>query len=224
MTTPISGPPSIPGMSEFLVSAIVAFAFAGVCGCAPQVHSFMAEPNVICIGSSSKLTWAASTDGTLSSTPVVEPPRQVTANGGLSVAAATTTRFHLEVSNLFGSDGRDVDVSVLASPEVKVLGQSVADPSAGCDASNLWVTAVAPANFWDSRLKVGLVSSTDNRSYHLEHAGRVTDVTPGKPSNAFAGLDVSGPWRLVTPLAAGEACGHQTPPSLMIGVAAACQP
>ena len=62
-----------------------------------------------------------------------------------------TTKYRVDVKNLFGKDAREVDVSVPANQSVPV-GQSVADPSAGCNDTSVWVTAVAPTVFVGSAL------------------------------------------------------------------------
>lgn len=194
-------------------------------GCGPNVSAFAAKPNVICSGSQTRLSWDATKGGTLTASPPTSGTGSVESQGSVMVAPTTTTRFHLEVSSLFGQDGRDVDVSVLAASDApKPIGRSVADPSASCDGSGVSVTAVAPLEFWDPKLRVGHVVSQDGRRYHIEHAGRSGDVAPGAPSDAFQGTDVSGEWKLKTPLESDEACGKKLPRSLMVGVAAACSP
>lgn len=207
---------------SFLISVAIGLL---PCACGPKVNSFSAEPNVICAGSKSRLTWDATTGGTLASSPETAGIGPVEKKGAVTVSPMKTTRFHLEVSTLFGRDGRDVDVSVQTAPsDTKTLGQSLADPSAGCDATSVWVTAVAPPNFWDAKFRVGSVASPDGRRYHVVHAGRSADVTPDAPSDAFQGVEVSGDWLLKSRLTDGEACGQKTPRSLMISVSAACSP
>jgi hypothetical protein len=152
-------------------------------------------------------------------------PRMVDETGSLRVVPVENTKFHLEVSNLFGHDGRDADVTVNTSPgPPKPLGESVADPSAGCDRTNVWVTAKAPADFWDTRLKVARIGSHDGRTYTVEHAGISSAISTDRPSSAFATQAVAGPWKLTTPLVAGEVCGHNTPKTLVIDLYPTCAP
>lgn len=189
------------------------------------MNSFKAEPNEICRGSQVRLTWDASKAGTLAATPTIAGMGPVASHGNQLVAPAATTHFHLEVSNLFGHAGRDVDVAVQDTSNLsKTLSRSMADSSADCDAKSFWVTAVAPPDFWDQKLKVGRVSSADGRRYHVEHAGTAGDVAPGAPSDAFNGVAVSGDWKLTTPVGAGEECHKNGPRSLMIEIIAACSP
>jgi hypothetical protein len=190
--------------------------------CGPKITTFNAEPNVICGGSRVHLSWDATSPGSITASSPTEGIGDIDKHGELWVNPKATTRFHLEVSNIFGRDARDVDVSVSQPAESKVLGQSVADASAACDVNGISVTVVAPAGFWDPKLRVAKVTSSDGRPYHVEHDGRAGDVTPSASSNAFDGAEVAGEWKLRTPLADGESCGKKLPRSLMIGLAPTC--
>jgi len=113
---------------------------------------------------------------------------------------------------------------VSAPAEAKPIGASVADPSTTCDGHTLAVSVDAPAAAWDARIQVASVglAAGVNRTYHVEHAGRSADISPGAPSTVFAGLPVQGSWRLSTPLAPTEVCGRNVPRSLIIEVASTC--
>jgi hypothetical protein len=192
-------------------------------GCAPTIDSFRAEPNVICRGSTVRLSWVASTGGQLSSRPPTGALGNVPKEGSVDVSPEKPTTFRLDVSSLFGRASHEAGVDVRDVPSVpKQIGQSVADPSAGCDTASVWVTDNVPADFWDPQLRVGTVASSDSRSYHVEHGGKVGDVNPSTPSTAFAGLPVAGPWKLTTPLLPGEACGKNVPRNLVVDVYATC--
>ncbi len=208
------------GAALFVLGVCLASA---VGGCAPTIESLRVEPNVICRGSTVHLSWAASTGGRLSSRPLINTLGRVPKEGSLDVSPETTTTFRLDVSSLFSHKSDEVSVDVHDVPSApKQIGQSVADPSAGCDTTSVWVTDNVPADFWDPQLRVGSVASKDSRSYHIEHDGTVGDVTPGTPSTAFAGLPVAGPWKLTTPLLPGEACGRNVPRNLVVEVSATC--
>jgi hypothetical protein len=194
-------------------------------GCSPGIHSFRAEPNVICNGGQATLTWAASTDGTLSSTPADSTLGPVAATGTRAVTPAATTTYRLSVARWGKTAFRDVGIEVVSAPaESKPIGASVADPSTTCEGNTLAVTVNAPASAWDARIQVATVgvAAGVNRTYHVEHAGRSADVAPGAPSTAFAGLPVQGDWRLSTPLTGSEACGRNVPRSLIVDVASTC--
>ena len=196
-------------------------------GCSAGIYEFRAEPNVICAGSQTTLTWSATTDGTLSAVPADASLGPVAANGTRAVSPAGPTTYRLTVKRLWKSATRDVAVEVVAAPsEVKQIGASVADPSTTCAGNTLALTVTAPAADWDARIKVarvGLIAGV-NRTYSVEHAGRSADVAPGAPSTAFAGLPVQGSWRLSTPLGPSEACGRNVPRSLIIEVSSTCAP
>jgi hypothetical protein len=140
------------------------------------------------------------------------------------VHPVVTTKYRLDVKNLFGAVAAEVDVNVPANQSV-AIGQSVADASAGCDDKSVWVTAVAPPVSWDSHLTVGDITSLDPRAYHVEHAGLSGDLPAGARSDAFKGTPVTGAWKLVAALAAGEKCGTPSAPrTLGINVFSACNP
>jgi len=195
-----------------------------VLGCSPGIQSFRAEPNVICSGAPTTLSWNASDDGTLSSTPPDATLGPVPAIGTRAVTPAAATTYRLTVKSGWKTVSRDLGVEVVSVPEAKTIGASVADPSTTCEGNTLAVTVTAPASAWDARIQVatvGLAPGVD-RTYHIEHAGRSADVSAGAPSAAFAGLPVQGSWRLSTPLAPTEACGRNVPRSLIIEVASTC--
>jgi len=195
-------------------------------GCAPNIHAFRAEPNVVCSGGRTTLTWSASSDGSLSAVPADSTLGAVDANGTRAVTPAVPTTYRLTVKHLGKSVSRDAGVEVLVAPgEARQIGASVADPSATCEAGTLAVTVNAPASAWDPHIQVTSVGLTTgvNRTYRVEHAGRSAEVAPGAPSAAFAGLPVQGDWRLSTALAAPEACGRNVPRSLIIDVASTCE-
>lgn len=194
--------------------------------CAPSIYTFHAAPRRICSGDSVKLDWNASKAGTISAKPQQPTPGEVPAQGSASLIPTSSARFHLEVSNLWGSAGRDNDVEVLAGRSLPV-GQSVADPSATCAGGTLAVTALAPADAWSAQAVVGDVTtlSEDKHRYHIEHAGVKVDLSPGQVSQAFKGTKVAGTWALSLTLLDGEKCGTPTVPrNLGIQLVAACNP
>jgi hypothetical protein len=199
--------------------------FTAALGCTPSIHAFRAEPNVVCSGGPTTLTWSASSDGSLSAVPTDPTLGPVDANGTRAVTPAVPTTYRLTIKRLWKSVSRDAGVEVLVSPrEARQIGASVADPSTTCEAGTLAVTVSAPASAWDPHIQVtsvGLPSGV-SRTYRIAHGGRSAEVAPGAPSAAFAGLPVQGDWRLSTALVAPEACGRTVPRSLIIDVASTC--
>jgi hypothetical protein len=195
-------------------------------GCSPGIQAFRAAPNVICGGGQATLTWIASDDGTLSSIPPDATLGPVSATGTRAVTPSAPTTYRLTVTRWGKAAFREIGVEVVSAPvEAKAIGASVADPSTTCDGHTLAITVDAPASAWDARIQVAAVglAAGVNRTYHVEHAGRSADISPGAPSALFAGLAVQGSWRLSTPLAPTEACGRNVPRSLIIEVASTCQ-
>ena len=210
-------------MSRPLTSVLAAAAL----GCTPGISGFRAEPNVICKGSQTTLTWTATNDGALSAIPADASLGPVAATGSRAVAPAVSTTYRLTVTRLGKTASSQVGVEVVTAPvEAKPIGASVADPSTTCEGNTLALTVTAPASDWDPHIQVAsvAVAAGVTRATHVEHAGRAADVAPSAPSTVFAGLPVQGDWRLSTALAAGEACGRNVPRSLIIDVASTCGP
>jgi hypothetical protein len=196
------------------------------CACGPRISEFRAQPNVACANTPIVLRWNASTSGTLSSRPASASLGEVTGSGNLTVTPTVTTNYRLDVKNLFGRAHAEVDVVVKSVPnEWTPIGQSVADPSAGCDDKSVWVTANPPPELWDPRISAGNIASADGRAYRVEHGGRVVEVAPQTPSPAFADIPLFGPWKLTTALRPGEICGTETAPNnLLINIQTKCMP
>ena len=197
-----------------------------LCTCsAPAIYSFHASPNKICEGDSVTLDWSASKEGTISAQPAQHAPGKVPAKGSASLVPTSSARFHLEVSNSWGSAGRDDDVELLSGRSMPI-GQSVADPSATCSGSTLSVTALlATTDTWSAHAVVGGVTTLaeDKHRYHVEHAGLKLDLAPGDLSQVFKGTPVAGAWALSLTLLDGEKCGAESVPhNLGIQLVAAC--
>jgi hypothetical protein len=211
--------------SRLLPSALFFICVCVGLGCSPGIASFRAEPNVVCSGSPTTLSWTASHDGTLSAVPADAALGAVGESGTQAVTPAAATTYRLTVKRLWKTVTREVGVEVITAPsEAKQIGASVADPSTTCEANTLALTVTAPASAWDPHIQitsVALVAGV-NRTYVVEHAGRSATLAPGAPSNAFAGLPVQGNWRLSTPLGPTEACGRNVPRSLLIDVSSTC--
>jgi len=211
--------------APLLVVGSSLFVAVAVAGCTPSINNFRAEPNVICKGAQTTLTWTATAGGTLAAVPPDASLGVVASTGSQAVAPAATTTYRLTVTHLGKSTWREVGVEVVTAPtESKQIGASVADPSTTCQEGTLALTVTAPAADWDPHIVVAGVAVTAgvNRAYHVEHAGRAADIAPGAPSTAFAGLPVQGSWRLSTPLGPTEACGRNVPRSLIIDVSSTC--
>ena len=221
MTHPVMRATLRDGRHGTLACALVAAAM----GCSAGIYEFRAEPNVICAGSQTTLTWAATTDGTLSAVPADASLGPVAANGTRAVSPAGPTTYRLTVKRLWKTASRDAAVEVVVAPsEAKQIGASVADPSTTCEGNTLALTVTAPEADWDPRIKVarvGLIAGV-NRTYNVGHGDVVAEIAPGAPTTAFAGLPVQGTWHLSTPLEPGEACGRKVPRSLIIEVWSTC--
>jgi hypothetical protein len=194
--------------------------------CAPSISSFRAEPNGTCAGAPATLSWAASTDGNLSSSTNDIAKEKVAASGQRSVSPSATSRYHLEVRRFCRTRFKDVDVQVVAPGAPTELAGTVADPSTKCEGRTLSTTITAPPAAWAPQLHAGRVklAAGVRRAYHVEHLGRAADVVPGDGTADFAALPVQGEWKLTTPLGPTEECGRKVPRSLVILVEPTCAP
>jgi hypothetical protein len=196
-------------------------------GCSPAIYTFTALPNQSCPGTPLTLSWNASKEGKISTQPGGFSYATPTARGSTALATPKgTTRFHFEVNNLWGSAARDADVTV-PTGSVLAIGGSVADPSATCADGKLSVTAKAPAEYWQSQLRVLRITTlqADPHSYRVEHGGKQAELTPGATSDALAGTVAGGDWKLTVSLMGDEQCGSPTVPlNLGVRLTTACTP
>src|SRR3954466_2394915 len=82
-------------------------------GCSPAIYSFAALPNESCPDSPVVLSWHASNAGEISSKPAGFSYATPSPEGSTTTPTPkVTTRYHLEVHNLWGSAARDADVTV----------------------------------------------------------------------------------------------------------------
>jgi hypothetical protein len=200
--------------------------FLNTLGCTPQVKKFAVVPRDICVGTPVVVSWQSKGNALLSAQPLVDGAALgvVPASGSITVIPKQTTLFRLDVKRGFNSTSAKQEVKVRDTDSTpKTIGQSVADPSAGCNQKSVWVTD--NATHWDPKLHVVRVVSHDGRRYHVEHQNHTGNVSATAPSTAFAGTSVNGKWLLKTALKPGEECGQASGPrSLMIDVYTTCEP
>jgi hypothetical protein len=215
-----------PTKSRACSFSVLCIVFLNTIGCTPQVTEFAAQPQDICTGTPVIIRWQVKGNAVLSSQPLIADAALgvVPASGSITVVPKKTTLFHLDVKRGFKSTAAEQEVKVIDSDSApKTIGQSLADPSAGCDQTSVWVTD--NATHWDPKLRVVRVVSHDGRRYHIEHQGHSGDVSATVPSTAFSGTSVKGKWLLKMELKHGEACGTASiPRSLMVDVYTACEP
>jgi hypothetical protein len=184
------------------------FLMLACAGCAPTICDFTALPNESCPGQPVTLSWKASKEGQISSaagfsfaTPNVEGSTQIQ-------TPTATTRYHLEVKNLWGSAARDADVTVPAGTAIPIGGSLTDDNAPTCANGTLTLTAKPPPEMWSSQLVVAQLTTleADKHAYHVAHGGKQADLAPGATSDALAGTVVGGDWRLSVTLIGNEKC------------------
>ena len=133
----------------------------------------------------------------------------------------------MEVKNLWGSAGRDADVTVPAGSAIPIGGSPTDDASPTCADGKLSLTAKAPSDMWQAQLVVARITTleADPHTYHVEHAGKQADLKPGDSSAALASTVVGGDWRLTVSLIGDEKCGTPTVPrNLGVRLTTTCTP
>jgi hypothetical protein len=179
-------------------------------GCSPAIYTFTTWPNESCPGAPVTLSWNASKEGAeVSSQPAGFSFVTPSPTGSTQIPTpSATTRYHLEVKNLWGSAGRDADVTVPAGSAVPIGGSVTDDNAPTCADGKLSLTAKAPPDMWQSQLAVARITTleADQHTYHVEHGGKQADLTPGGTSDALAGTVVGGDWRLTVSLIGAEKC------------------
>lgn len=192
-------------------------------GCSAKIHALRAEPNVICQGTTARLSWDASGKGALSAQPADPslPAAAVAKRGALTVRPSATTLYRLTLSE---KQARDTTVWVrTASSTPQPLAGTIADPSVTCDGQRLGLTVDAPAESWDPFLTIDEVRKVGDRPMRVEHDGRTAELATEGASHAFRGARAQGRWALSVPLRPGEACADPSlPNSLAISIQTTC--
>ena len=191
-------------------------------GCAVRAD-LRAKPDAVCAGRAVRLTWDASHSGELSADPADPALGEVSASGQKMVHPRVTTTYHLRASSGLGSATSDAKVTVVSPPaQPSPIRGEISDEGGGCAPGKLWVTARVAPDAWDARLRIDQVLSADGRSYRVQHAATMAEVTPDEPSFALRDLPPAGAWKLETPLRPGESCGATAPESLAVAVTFVC--
>ena len=197
----------------------------GVFGCAPTAK-ISANPNAVCAGRAVRLSWEGSSAGELTSEPASTDSAglgDVPASGSKTVHPRTTTTYRFEVGSILASRAVTTEVRVLEVPKepVRVSPTASEEDGVACLGDRIRATAHVPADAWDKRLRVDLVSSGDGRTYKVLHQVARADVGP-EASAEFRDLPLAGAWQLETALRPGEDCGALAPDSLSIQVSLIC--
>lgn len=189
--------------------------------CAPTAK-ISAEPHVVCAGRAVQLAWEGSAAGELTADPESSDLGEVTATGSKTVRPMTTTTYQFEVGSVLATRSAGTTVRVLDAPKEPVrIAPESAGEGVACIGDRMRATAHVPAEAWDKRLRVDLVTSGDGRSYRVAHQTARADVGP-EASAAFRDLPIAGGWQLETVLAPGEDCAATAPESLSIRVSLIC--
>ena len=197
----------------------------GVFGCAPTAK-ISASPNAVCAGRAVRLSWEGSAAGELTSEPASPADSglgDVPATGSKTVHPRTTTIYRFEVGSVLATRAVATEVRVLEVPKepVRVAPTASEEDGVACLGDRIRATAHVPADAWDKRLRVDLVSSGDGRTYKVVH--QVARAEVGAEASAeFRDLPLAGAWQLETALRPGEDCGALAPDSLSIRVSLIC--
>lgn len=194
----------------------------GVFGCAPTAK-LSASPNAVCAGRAVRLSWEGSSAGDLTSDPASSDLGPVGSSGSKTVRPKTTTTYRFEVGSVLAKRVVATEVRVLEVPKepVRVAPTGSEEDGVACLGDRIRATAHIPADAWDKRLRVDLVSAGDGRNYRVMHQVARAEVGP-EGSAEFRDLPLAGAWTLETTLRPGEECGSLAPDSLSIRVSLIC--
>jgi hypothetical protein len=196
----------------------------GMLACAPTAK-LTANPVSVCAGRAVRLSWEGSSSGDLSADPASPDAAlgQVPANGSKTVHPRTNTTYRFEVGSVLAKSAAATTVRVLEVPKepVRVAPSGAAEDGVECLGDRIRATAHVPADAFDKRMRVDLVSATDGRSYRVAHQVVRAEVGP-EASAEFRDLPLAGGWTLETALRPGEECGALAPDALAIQVSLIC--
>jgi len=199
-------------LTRCLPRAVVLWWMLGalLCGCAPKIHSFSIEPRRACPGDTLRIHFAVT--GT--------PHLEVIATAG---AEPETLTYTLVVDRHGKSTFARQDVVRLAARQE----WSLAFVTAPLGPDSVVTSDTLRADDWNSAARLATVGSRAGRALRVEHGGRSAILSAdGQLSDAFAGLSLAGPWRVVAALQAGEIMGdlaHAPPTTLRLRTTLACR-
>jgi len=186
----------VPGRSLTRVWAIAASVALTHCA---AIDSFHAEPRNICPGSTVTVSWQASGQIELTSTPPVLPAGTRPSTGSEQLVLEHSTRFVLHALGFLSERTAEADVTVLENESRNFGG------SANCEKPEHGVTrAVSPPV--SAALRVASVTNVNSRPIVLQRQDVRVTLQPGDTTTVFAGLTADGLWEIEAPLVSDELC------------------
>jgi hypothetical protein len=204
------GRPVIPTLARALVLVSLLVSLA----CNHEMVSIRATPNEVCSGSPVKLEWTSTANPTITASTKVAGLDNLPRCGSKRVVVGDTTTFTLDAGCPITHSRTQASVTVVKGIQSPTIGHAT-DIATCTDDGFVSVTFAVDEHYWDPLLVVGKVSSPDARIFRVSHGGKQNELTP---TNAFAGMPVSGAWTIATGLKPDEGCDGGKPLPNLLGV------
>lgn len=207
---------------RLLELAALLLILAGVSCAKPKIGTFDADPQRICKGQTTRLSWKVTGEATLSATSPLPGTGPIASEGQRQFAPDTTTIFVLSVTRGGKQKRAHQEVVVLDTGAPVPIVIATEPDSAG----GLVARETAPPEDWDHDLRIALVMNISDRPITVSHGGTEATVGPRVPSDAFQDLPVSGSWTLRADLKEGEEMGnpeHAPPDRLRLELTLKCR-
>jgi hypothetical protein len=218
-------------MMATMLGALVKHAFRAVCvivvvssiaACMPKIMAFQADPQQLCMGQSTTLSWKVRGEAMLSAQPPLAGVGPVDSVGSYMFAPVETTMFAMTATHQ-GQEAfakQEVVVRAMESQQPIVLRTRPESPD------GLVAVETLPPADWDDLLRIDTIAGQSGRPLRIVHEGRdVLLAADGSASDQLRGTKVSGRWEIHAGLLPGEVIGdpaHAPPDRLRLRAHLSC--
>ncbi len=208
-----------------MLGALMKHVFRAVCviavvgsmaACMPKIAAFQADPQQLCMGQSTTLSWQVRGEARLSAQPPLAGVGAVDSVGSRLFAPVETTLFTMTATHQ-GQEAfakQEVVVRAMESQQPIVLRTRPVPPD------GLVAVETLPPADWDELLRIDTIAGQSPRPLRIVHEGRdVLLPADGSVSDQLRGTKVSGRWEIHAELLPGEVIGdpaHAPPDRLRL--------
>lgn len=191
--------------------------------CKPKIHTFSANPNIICEGETTTLSWEVTGSTLLYSQPNISNLGPVPSTGTKQFQLDSPTIFTIfAFKNSYRAEKGEQEVFVYSSEDNKDLVLRTEPSSTG----GLVATVKNPWGDISDFMVIDIITNKSDRILSVKHEEVIVDLPKNGSSNAMHGLRISGSWEMHADLIPGEVIGdpqYAPPDRLRLEVKLICK-